>query len=417
MSFAYVSITSPLHDERARQAILAGYTPALAAVGGVGAADEDVDQAAADQPLFYFVLTGGTERTFRELQARRGRTRPGEPVWLIAHPFQNSLPASLEILARVKQDGGDGRIFFLSAPDDGKTLADIARTAELARSMGSLSRLRMGRIGASSDWLIASSQSDQTVKDTWGVQVVTIPIDELHRLIRNEGLPEDGPEFAFFKEAQAIREASTVEIAQSVAIYRALRRLVATYRLDALTLRCFDLVLEEKATGCFALSRLNDEGVIAGCEGDIPAALALLWARQLTGVLGWMSNPARVDVSGGRLLLAHCTVPRSLVGAYTVRSHFESSLGVGIAGVFAPGPVTLVRIGGRELDRLWVTEGEIIDSPHEEGLCRTQIEVRLAPEALDRLLRDPLGNHIVVVEGRHESSLTEAFSMLRQSNP
>jgi len=413
MSFAFVSITSPLHDARARQAILAGYMPALRTIGGVGAAEAAVDQVAEDQPLFYFILTGGTEQTFMELQARRARTRPAEHVWLIAHPFQNSLPASLEILARVRQDGGDGRIFFLSAPDDRQALEDISRTAGLVRSAGSLSHLRMGRIGASSDWLIASSQSDQVVKDAWGVEVVTIPIDELHRLIGENGHPAEGPEFDFFKEAQAIREASTVEIAQSVAIYRALRHLVATYRLDALTLRCFDLVLEEKATGCFALSRLNDEGVIAGCEGDIPAALALLWARQLTGVLGWMSNPSRVDVPGGRLLLAHCTVPRSLVGAYTVRSHFESSLGVGIAGVFASGPVTLVRIGGRNLDRLWVAEGEIVASPHEEGLCRTQIEVRLASAALDQLLRDPLGNHIVVVAGRHEAALAEAFHLVR----
>ncbi len=413
MEFSVVNITSPLHDQRARQAILAAYSPGLRKIGAEMAEDVSLAALPTDQPLFYFILTGGTEQTFMELRAQRNRTHPAEPVWLIAHPFQNSLPASLEILARVRQDGGDGRIFFLSGPDDRATLAELAQTASLARGMGSLAQLRMGRIGASSDWLIASSQSDAVVKKSWGVEVVTIPIEELHRLIKEEGTPSEGPEFAFFKEARAVREASAHEIGQSVAIYRALRRLVAAYALDALTLRCFDLVLDEKATGCFALSRLNDEGIIAGCEGDIPAALALLWARQLTGVLGWMSNPSRVDVSGGRLLLAHCTVPRTLVREYTVRSHFESSLGVGIAGVFAPGPVTLVRIGGRNLDRLWVVEGEIIASPHEEGLCRTQIEVRVAAEDLDRLLQDPLGNHIVVVAGGHQKTLTESFSLLQ----
>ncbi|GAB1455938.1 hypothetical protein MASR2M48_12450 [Spirochaetota bacterium] len=175
------------------------------------------------------------------------------------------------------------------------------------------------------------------------------------------------------------------------------------------------MVLDEKTTGCFALSRLNDEGVIAGCEGDIPAALALLWVKRLTGLTGWMANPARLDAPAGQLLLAHCTVPRSIVKKYTIRSHFESSLGVGISGEFERSPVTLVRIGGEKLDRLWVTEGEIAATSSADGLCRTQIECTVPTDALQSMLHDPLGNHVVVVQGHHGQELREAFKMRKRS--
>lgn len=56
-------------------------------------------------------------------------------------------------------------------------------------------------------------------------------------------------------------------------------------------------------------------------------------------------------------------------------THFESGLGVAIQGQMPPGPATLLRIGGRRLERLWVEEGEVSEaldlwSPH---LCRTQV--------------------------------------------
>jgi L-fucose isomerase-like protein len=415
MSFSYVTIASILHDRIARASIVSSFAGALAGIGGTHAEADAVAALPEGMPLCYFILTGGTEQEALTVRSVRERLVPGEPVWLIAHPLQNSLPASLEILARVKRDGGDGRIFFLADAKDEATLADLERTVSAAAAMRSLAGARLGRVGDSSDWLVASSHGADVVRKGWGVEVVPVSIDTLHRYIAAEGVPESGDEFKFFKEAEAIREPKPVDIGKSVGVYRALRRLVKEEKLDALTLRCFDLVLDEKTTGCFALSRLNDEGVIAGCEGDIPAALALLWAKRLTGLTGWMANPARLDAPAGRLLLAHCTVPRSIVKKYTVRSHFESSLGVGISGEFERGPVTLLRIGGEALDRLWVTEGEIAATSSADGLCRTQIECKVPQAALESMLRDPLGNHIVVVQGHHEQVLREAFRMIRKS--
>ncbi len=88
-----------------------------------------------------------------------------------------------------------------------------------------------------------------------------------------------------------------------------------------------------------------------------------------------------------------------------MRSHFESGLGVAIEAALPPGAVTLVRIGGRELKELWVVEGEVEASPLEACCCRTQALVRVAPQQAQELLTAPLGNHLVLVYGKHESIL------------
>ena len=87
---------------------------------------------------------------------------------------------------------------------------------------------------------------------------------------------------------------------------------------------------------------------------------------------------------------------------YRLRSHFESGLGVGIEGVLPPGPATVLRIGGKAMDRVWLAEGEITGSGSADDLCRTQARVRLTDGGrVADLLRAPLGNHLVLVPGHH----------------
>lgn len=69
--------------------------------------------------------------------------------------------------------------------------------------------------------------------------------------------------------------------------------------------------------------------------------------------------------------------------------------------------MTLVRIGGRDLDRLWLAEGEALPTDTLEGLCRTQVTVRIGSDAVSELLDHPLGNHLVLVPGHHRARLLD----------
>jgi len=447
-----VAVASDFLTADELSAVKSEYAPALESAG-VSFADEP-----SSPVVVLFVATGGTERRVMDLaEARRaqggggsanasGGDGAGEPggcageVVLVAYPGRNSLPASLEVLARLQQDGVPGRMVFLDGAGDvdgierlrvavsepfasgvaDGSIPEFPPKREPVSQLGDafsskppsrpLDGLRVGLIGEPSDWLVASSPSPELVRDVWGAEVVGIELAEVVRWMGGgdaaRGSRRDAARRfsgSFAGGATECREPATSDLEASGRIYVALRSVIEENGLDALTVRCFDLVTGLGATGCLAVSRLTDEGTIAGCEGGLVSELGLLWARHATGETPWMANPARINIATNTLTLAHCTVPCSLVESFALRSHFESGLGAAVAGVLPTGPVTLLRIGGRALDRVWSAHGEITASGCDEEMCRTQVDVRLDPSAsVADLLEHPLGNHLVLVRGHHD---------------
>jgi len=397
---------------RRLEGISRDYVAALSAMGGER---WDADQLTDPHLLLILVLTGGSEQVVLDLVETRWAAVPGEPVFLIAHPGDNSLPASLEVLARLQQDGARGRIFYLKGPEDAAGLAQIQRAVADLAVQRALRSTRIGLIGDPSDWLVASMPGADVVEAAWGPKVVPIPLSELEARI--EAIPASavtGKVASLVAEASAVEEPSEAELTDAARVHAALRQLVDEHDLDAVTLRCFDLVLNLQTTGCVGLAELTDAGVIAACEGDLVTTVGMIWAHHLVDETPWMANPARLDEAGNSVWLAHCTIARGMVEDYRLRSHFESGLGVGIQGSLPQGPVTLFRTGGVAMDRLWVAEGEITDVGDAENLCRTQAGIQLTRGHVTDLLRAPLGNHVVLVPGHHADRLQGWWSLTRE---
>jgi L-fucose isomerase-like protein len=351
-----------------------------------------------DVPEVLLIVTGGTEHlALAEIDRIRG------PVFLLAHTELNSLPAALEILSSLRQRGRSGRIYLLDDRGE-QSVVRLARHLEVRRRLDSA---RIGRIGPPSDWLVASMPPAELVRAAWGPEVVDVPMEEVFEAMRGADTNEtERVRNDAIASAGAILEPSVLDIDAAARVTVALRAVVRAHRLDACTVRCFDLVTQASTTGCLALSWLQDEGVVAGCEGDLPAALTLLWMQLTTGGPGFMANPQDIDPEAGTLWLAHCTIARCLTSRYSLRSHFESSLGVGIAGEVPQGPATVARIGGADLRALFASDAEVVGSGDSPTRCRTQVLLHLA-EDVGELLTRPLGNHHVLTPGHWADDLRE----------
>lgn len=398
--FPWYAAVSPIHDATAMHGLLDAYAAPLRALGGERW-DPAAGHASAGAPVV-FVATGGTERLILE----RARFTRGEPAVLVAHPGHNSLPAALEVLARLQQKGVRGRVHYLEGPADEEGLQTLATAIRDRAVRRALHEARIGLVGQPSDWLVASSPSPQVVREVWGPTVVPLPLEPLLEPPDAEtGALGERTARAFRSGAEALLEAAESDLPAAGRVHAALRRMVDAGRLDAVSVRCFDLVTRRRTTGCLALARLCDEGVIAGCEGDLVATVAMLWVQRLVGVLPWMANPSRVDRARGVLSLAHCTVPPSLTTGYRLRTHFESGLGVGIQGMLPQGPVTVLRIGGERMQEMRALDAALVANTDHPDLCRTQVEVEIGREALEDLLARPLGNHVVVAAGHHAATL------------
>ncbi len=402
--FGYIFVKSLFVPEgEAFESSMKHYASALEQLGGRELLPDNLNDP---EPLVYFMTTGGTEQVLLDFRQQRSKFVKDEPVLVVAYSANNSLPASLEVLARLQQEGAHGQVLYLKSPGDSKGLKKIQDVLTDHRVVAELKRARIGLLGAPSDWLVASSPEPSVIKETWGPDIIPVSLDEINSLIKAvPGNAIPAVRDPLIEGATEIQEPSPAELDDVVRVYFALKQVVEKYKLDALTLRCFDLVLGLETTGCFGLSQLTDEGIIAGCEGDLVSTVGLLWAKKLTGQTPWMANPAQLDEVNNKIIMAHCTVPRSMVQDYGLRSHFESNLGVGIQGTIAPGPVTLLRIGGKKMEQLWLAEGDIIQSGRAEDLCRTQVEIQISEGRINELLESPLGNHLVMVQGHHLKQL------------
>lgn len=404
--FGFIPVHSQfIETEEALKNIVGKYFEVFESIGAERQTKETLN---IKEPLVYLMVTGGIEQQLLDLKELRNNCKNDEPVFLIAHPTHNSLPASLETLARLQQDGIDGKIFYLNGADDKEGIVKILNAIEGLNVWEELSKTKIGLVGEPSDWLVASSPKSKIVKESWGSEVVEIDVDEIIELVNNISENDVSSMMnSLTEQADNIVEPTKVDLENNVKVYLALKKIIKKYELNAVTIRCFDLVLDIKTTGCFGLAQLNDDGYIAGCEGDLVSTIGMMWTHKLLKQIPWMANPAQLDEEKNTLWLAHCTVPRSIVQNYDIRSHFESGLGVGIQGHFPKGPVTLLRLGGKNIGKIWLAEGEIIQTGNSEHLCRTQIEIQLSKGHVNELLTKPLGNHIILVSGHQSNKLKD----------
>jgi len=384
---------SSLHDEAQLDTLKSNLLDDLRA--GADFEIAEVKKPSGDCLAVILVLTGGVEREVLKTVAQLP-----PPSILIAHPGHNSLPASLEILARIRRDGGDGRILF---GDAASIVPELQLELVLATAWKALRFSRIGLIGEPSEWLIASDVDSAFLKGRLAVDLVTVDINELMDRIRSATVSRKELA-AFTREAEDIIGPNPEDIREAITVYRGLRALVDEYRLAACSVRCFDLVTDMHTTGCYALSRLNDEGIPAGCEGDLQSLFSLYIASLLSGHVAFMGNIASVDTENQVVGLAHCMCPLSMAMHYTVYTHFESDLGIGISGEFPEGAYTMFRLGGERLDHLFVREGQLEVSEFRNDLCRTQLRIRLS-EPVDELLHSPLGNHHILIPGHHRKTI------------
>ena len=405
------TLTSSLHGEMAPDPRQEPFIREIEAA--IGAAfdcrgDDFSGYGLGDSPELIYIRTGGTEGLFLEKVApvlSGPETKDLRPVRLLASGQSNSLAAAMEILSWLRQRGIAGEILHGSPAAIAARIRDFAappviRGAEtdvFAPGDRILAGKRFGVIGRPSDWLISSGVDYAAAKERLGAELIDIPIDELVAEARKHGpIPGQPTRLKPLNEPKYGRKIDAGDWQGAVAIYEALKVLVARYRLDGLTLRCFDLLTALHDTGCLALAMLNAEGVTATCEGDIPAMLSMAVARALTGKSSFQVNLSRIE--GDRMLFAHCTVPLDIVQDYCYDTHFESGIGVAIHGQLPEGPVTLFKLSP-DFRRVFRREARLVANPYDDCLCRTQVVVE-APGAAAYFLQNPIGNHHIIVPGK-----------------
>jgi L-fucose isomerase-like protein len=395
MKIGLYNLVSEVHNEEYINSTLQGFLADIEEK--LGEKFENVSLEDFNQNEYFsliFIKSGGVEGKFKQIFKQvKG------PYLLLSSGLHNSFAASLEIASFLKQNGEKVEIIH---GDSDYIARRIKELRKIFKTKNRLASTKLGVIGKPSDWLIASDVDYDKIKDTLGISLVDIEIYELikeieqkHRFthprlndIKNKGF--DGK-----------------SIDGALKIYNGLKAIVNKYKVDGITVRCFDLLEIYKNTGCLGLSLLNDEGIVAGCEGDIPALISMVILHYLTDEPVFMANPSSIDIDKNEMILAHCTLPLNMPDEFYLKTHFESGLGVGIKGVIREREATIFKLS-RDGKEYFVSGGEIIENLNSENLCRTQIRFKMN-EGVKYFLQNSLGNHHLICKGDYSELVREFF--------
>lgn len=397
-----------------------------------------------------YILTGGTESLFIKLFGENC-SRLGN-ITIISDAYHNSLAASQEICTWLYNNGVQHKHIHipLHSPDatlnrlptllcaespapqrtechsevaatsaeaagtkaaSTKAASTEAATAEAATAdalVKALGGCTIGLIGEASPWLIASGIDKEALCKRCGVSFKEISIGTLadkyleyrelwknHTLSAGARAELDEVLCRFSCSLEGDRTAE--DLSDAAIMYLALASICKEEHLDAVTVKCFDLLSSCKTTACLALALLNDNGVIAGCEGDIPSICTMLAVYKALGRPSFMANPASIDSDNLSIDFAHCTIPTAMVESCTLPSHFESGIGIGINGEVPLGNYTLCKLSGKTLERSLICNGRLVKGEYLSNRCRTQVRFIFETKAeFDAFCKARVGNHIIL---------------------
>ena len=294
-----------------------------------------------------------------------------------------------------------------AASDEAATAAGVAATSAdaLVKALGGCT---IGLIGEASPWLIASGIDKEALSERCGVSFREISIGTLadkylgyRELWKNHtlsaGARAELDEVLCRFSCSLEGDRTTEDLSDAAIMYLALASICKEEHLDAVTVKCFDLLSSCKTTACLALALLNDNGIIAGCEGDIPSICTMLAIYKALGRPSFMANPASIDSDSLSIDFAHCTIPTVMVESCTLPSHFESGIGIGINGELPLGNYTLCKLSGKTLERSLICNGRLVKGEYLSNRCRTQVRFIFETKAeFDAFSKARVGNHIIL---------------------
>ncbi|WP_461866066.1 hypothetical protein [Thermococcus sp.] len=320
--------------------------------------------------ILLYPLTGGTENMLKGFSYFR------KPIVLYGDTLNNSMAAAIELREYFR----DRLVPSALVKSFDELKAALLGYDDMKDMLEKFLNLRLGLIGRISPWLI---------NEKFNLPYIHISLKKFYEYYDTttdaEGwkVVED-----IVAKAVKIQEPKRDDLTKAGRIYLALERIIEDYHLNGFTIGCFDLLPKLKATPCLALAMFNAQGIPAACEGELNSLLGMAIARIFFNKSAFMGNIA--DYGENYIILAHCTAP--LVASYSLRSHFESGMGVGVEVSLPKGKASLMKIKGR---KAVVAGVEVVGTERSENRCRTQLKLKIV-EAKD-FIDGTLGNHHLLV--------------------
>lgn len=339
-------------------------------------------------------------------------------LWSIPTPEELISPCGLVSAASNLKRMGRRFGYIFGSFDDQETLNRIHKYAMVSAAIKKLRRARIGIIGYNCPGMIDVTFSEIDVKKL-GPEIVHLSLTDL--LDRYESIDEEevmGDVEELMGKVGKIVEPSKKDIINAVRMYYALREIVDSYKLDAISVRCWPELREKRGIlPCYGLSRLSDEGVMGVCENDAFGAVTQLITYWLSGLPSFNGDLGAIYPDQNAIQLWHCgaaaTKLATSIKDVHIRPHAQVGVGVEMEFPLKPGKVTITRIT-RPIDGkfgILIATGEALPvSPRLRGNpANVRLDVPL-DRFLDALVEGGVEHHLIMAYG----DLSEELKLLSE---
>lgn len=208
----------------------------------------------------------------------------------------------------------------------------------------------------------------------------------------------------------------------AIKVYFILKKMIERTKSNALTINCYETKVIDKVgtTPCFALEKLNDEGIVAGCEADFDGLINMLMVSYVANKPVFLGDPV-FNERVPKIINAHCSCPAKLRGynkesePYVATTHYESGKGLTQQMIMKKGQEATIALLPPDLNSMIITKGVITESNMGYPICRTQVEFKVSN--LDELWKQcrshfPWIVHMVNVYGDYTKEIAEVCKLL-----
>ncbi|MEA4900681.1 L-fucose/L-arabinose isomerase family protein [Desulfitobacterium sp.] len=301
-------------------------------------------------------------------------------------------------------------------PDSAKVCADVLAFLRAAVVVNSLKGKKIGIVGNRPGGYYPSNFNEIALAGILGITVNTISLQEVFDL----GNSMSCDIHPLVDNLEGLNRVDTAATQKSVNAYYALKEVMAKKSLDAIAVECWpDFMVKYGGAVCFALSQLNDDGVVAACEADVNGAVSMQIGQILSGQATFIADLVTGDSEKNELIFWHCgNGPRSLLSPNyppVAGVHPNRKMPLSVYGPLKDGPVTICRISPDQDGklRLLIGKGTGLEAPMLYSGNTLPVHTETPVEGvLQTLLKKGLEHHYVVIYGDYVKELQELAQLL-----
>ena len=185
----------------------------------------------------------------------------------------------------------------------------------------------------------------------------------------------------WIRDASRIDGVSRAEIENSAAMYLGQKAVLKKRGANAISINCLGGFYggHIHAYPCLGFHELNNEGLVGGCECDVPSAAAMVAGGILThGRPGYISDPV-LDSAKRQIIYAHCVASNKVLGPkgpsnpYEILTHSEDRQGASIRSILPSGYLTSSIQISNDRKEILFHQAEAVGNDPDDRACRTKL--------------------------------------------